>query len=99
MLKLTKVAGSRLLTGLILLVAASADGEESSTARPVESRTAKEEDDSIQFRESTVCASFAGGYQVAVADVNGDGGLDVVGLGEAPGAVEWFENPGRATGD
>src|SRR5262245_24795356 len=34
---------------------------------------------------------FPGGYQVEVADVNGDGRPDVIGLGG--GTCAWFENP------
>src|SRR3954468_18340246 len=35
--------------------------------------------------------NFPGGYQVEVADVNGDGRPDVVGLGG--GTCAWYENP------
>lgn len=38
-----------------------------------------------------VDAEFPGGYQVEVADVNGDGRLDIVALGGATCA--WYENP------
>jgi hypothetical protein len=38
-------------------------------------------------------ASFAAGYQVAVADFNGDGRPDVVALSTEKDTVEWFENP------
>ena len=48
-----------------------------------------------RFRAIVVCDSFPGGYQVAVADMNGDRRPDIVALGESPGTVDWFENPGK----
>src|SRR4051794_27743405 len=36
-------------------------------------------------------ANFPGGYQVEVADVNGDGKPDIVGVGG--GTCAWYENP------
>ena len=38
-------------------------------------------------------AKIPEGYQVAVADVNGDGRLDILGLSSAKNIVEWYENP------
>ena len=38
-------------------------------------------------------AKIPEGYQVAVADVNGDGRLDILGLSSAKSIVEWYENP------
>ena len=38
-------------------------------------------------------AKIPDGYQVAVADVNGDGRLDILGLSSAHNVVEWYENP------
>jgi hypothetical protein len=38
-------------------------------------------------------AKIPAGYQVAVADVNGDGRLDILGLSSAHSIVEWYENP------
>jgi hypothetical protein len=38
-------------------------------------------------------AKIPSGYQVAVADVNGDGRLDILGLSSGRNIVEWYENP------
>jgi hypothetical protein len=38
-------------------------------------------------------AKIPDGYQVAVADVNGDGEPDILGLSSAESIVAWFENP------
>jgi hypothetical protein len=43
------------------------------------------------FDRVVIDESFPGGYQVEVADVNGDGRLDVVGLGG--NTCAWYENP------
>ncbi len=72
--------------------AASVPGQ---TTSPAQTRQAEAGGPQIRFRTVTVCDSFPAGYQVAVADMNGDQRLDILGLGEHPGTVEWFENPGR----
>ena len=46
----------------------------------------------IGWREHPI-AKIPDGYQVAVADVNGDGRLDVLALSSAENIVEWYENP------
>jgi hypothetical protein len=46
----------------------------------------------IQWRTHEV-AKIPEGYQVAVADVNGDGRLDILALSSAKSIVEWYENP------
>ena len=46
----------------------------------------------IQWQAHEV-AKIPEGYQVAVADVNGDGRLDILGLSSAKSIVEWYENP------
>jgi hypothetical protein len=43
------------------------------------------------FERVVIDENFPGGYQVEVADVNGDGRPDVIGLGG--GTCAWFENP------
>src|SRR5262245_36474570 len=46
----------------------------------------------IRFRPHRIDA-FAGGYQVSVADMHGDGGPDVIALSERPSALAWYESP------
>ena len=46
----------------------------------------------IQWQTHEV-AKIPEGYQVAVADVNGDGRLDILALSSAQSIVEWYENP------
>jgi hypothetical protein len=46
----------------------------------------------VQWREHAV-AGIPDGYQVAVADVNGDGKPDILALGSAQSVVAWYENP------
>lgn len=38
-------------------------------------------------------AKIPNGYQVAVADVDGDGKLDILGLSSVESIVEWYQNP------
>ena len=44
--------------------------------------------------EKHVIDTFPAGYQVAVADMNGDGRLDVIALSTDADRVDWYENPG-----
>ena len=46
----------------------------------------------IRWRPQEV-AKIPGGYQVAVADVNGDGRPDILGLSADKSIAEWYENP------
>jgi hypothetical protein len=46
-----------------------------------------------RFQRHTIDA-FPAGYQVAVADINGDGRPDVIALSTDANRVDWFENPG-----
>jgi hypothetical protein len=45
----------------------------------------------IELQRVVIDSAMPGGYQVEVADVNGDGRLDVIGLGG--GTCAWYENP------
>jgi hypothetical protein len=45
----------------------------------------------IEFQRVVIDSEMPGGYQVEVADVNGDGRPDVIGLGG--GTCAWYENP------
>jgi hypothetical protein len=47
----------------------------------------------IQFQRHVI-AAFPAGYQVAVADLNGDGRPDVIALSTDADRVDWYENPG-----
>jgi hypothetical protein len=47
----------------------------------------------VRFRRHEI-DSFPAGYQVAVADVNGDGKPDVIALSTNANRVDWYENPG-----
>jgi hypothetical protein len=46
----------------------------------------------VRWQAHTI-ARIPSGYQVAVADVNGDGRPDVLALSSAESIVEWYENP------
>jgi len=46
----------------------------------------------IRFERHEIDA-FPAGYQVAVADINGDGRLDVIALSTDASRVDWYENP------
>ncbi len=61
------------------------------TARVGTELSAAEHKSLPQFDRVVIDANFPGGYQVEVADVNGDGRLDIVGLGG--GTCAWYENP------
>ncbi|MEE8450436.1 MAG: VCBS repeat-containing protein [Thermoguttaceae bacterium] len=49
--------------------------------------------DPIHFERHEIDA-FPAGYQVAVADINGNGRPDVIALSTAADRVDWYENPG-----
>jgi hypothetical protein len=46
----------------------------------------------VEFQRHTI-DSFPAGYQVAVADINGDGRPDVIALSTEANRVDWYENP------
>ncbi len=47
--------------------------------------------DPVKFERTVIDANFPGGYQVEVADVNGDKKPDIVALGGS--TLAWYENP------
>ena len=46
------------------------------------------------FAPHDVATGLRGGYQVVAADVNGDGRVDLIGLGSQMDELLWYENPG-----
>jgi hypothetical protein len=48
----------------------------------------------MRFVEHTVGTGLTGGYQVVVADVNGDGKPDLIALASGLTELVWYENPG-----
>lgn len=47
----------------------------------------------VEFREHTIAADLAGGYQVVPCDVNHDGKIDLIALASGMTDLVWFENP------
>ena len=45
------------------------------------------------FTAHLITSGIKGGYQVAVADLNHDGRIDVIGLGQGAASLLWYENP------
>jgi len=48
----------------------------------------------VKFREQVLAEDLKGAYQVAAADLNRDGRLDLIGLAQYTSDLVWFENPG-----
>src|SRR4051812_46725373 len=69
--------GVRMLTVVILVAAPTMAAPRPATA--------------LEFDRVVIDDNFPGAYQVEVADVNGDGRVDVVALGG--GTCAWYENP------
>jgi hypothetical protein len=67
-------------------------GDASTAAARAGSYGAGKKRSMIQWRTHEV-AKIPDGYQVAVADVNGDGRPDVLALSSVESVVEWYENP------
>ena len=67
-------------------------------AFPTTARGARAEEsaasDFPSFVKHTVDANFANGYQVAVADIDRDGRVDIIALSTDPTQLFWYKNPG-----
>jgi hypothetical protein len=48
----------------------------------------------VRFREHTITDSLKSGYQVVIADLNGDGKPDIVAVDQGSSEFAWYENPG-----
>ncbi|MBI4167093.1 MAG: VCBS repeat-containing protein [Acidobacteria bacterium] len=87
-----KLSGGRLppvRSGLaIVVMAALAANLTAGAARPSAAKKHAE----LRWRAHPV-AEIPDGYQVAVADVNGDGRPDILALSSTASIVAWFENP------
>jgi len=47
----------------------------------------------VSFQREVIDDSFPGGYGVSIADIDGDGRLDILALGYVPGTLAWYRNP------
>jgi len=48
----------------------------------------------VRFREHTITDSLKSGYQVVIADLNGDGKPDIIAVDQGSSELAWYENPG-----
>jgi hypothetical protein len=55
-------------------------------------------DGRIQWKKHIISRDLAAACDVFIADLDGDGRLDVAATGYKPGEVAWFQNPGNPAG-
>ena len=51
-----------------------------------------------EWKKHIIADNFPQAFEVAAADLDGDGDIDVVATAEVGGAIVWFENPGDPKG-
>ncbi|SVA87744.1 uncharacterized protein METZ01_LOCUS140598, partial [marine metagenome] len=52
--------------------------------------------DSLSFTAADIATSAIGAYDVHVADMDGDGDLDIVSASQSDSTIAWYENDGAA---
>lgn len=51
-------------------------------------------DGALRFEKEVIDTGFSGGYGATVADIDGDGAVDVLALAYRPSELAWYRNPG-----